>query len=497
LTLPPDSIEEKNRPDWLAPSVLPRSLHPLFEMRPRTAFALAALLVLAIAYVDLIVEENVSIGIVFLIPIMLASIHLNRWQVVLVALLCAIVRETVAPFAWQLHFETRMASVIVTFLAGGLFASEVGRNRRIVLRSLTEIEEQIHRRYEAEAQLRSLVESSPAAIINVNSDGVVDLANQAAHSLLGVEPGKLPGRPIAHFLPLLSDMLARAADAVPLRTATSCRGLRASGESFLAYAWFATYPTRTGHRLSAIVTDSSDELRDWQQTSLETLLRSTRVLVGSVSHEIRNMCAAINVANTNLGRLPTVAGTEDYQAMQMLVQGLSRLAAYELQTSSEAEVGTLSVTQLLEEFRIIVDPTIEAAGVPLDIQAPALLPLADGDRHGLLQVLLNLTRNSLRVLQGHPDPALHLQVAQDGEWVYLRFIDNGPGVPDSSRLFQPFQSGADAVGLGLFVSRSIVRGCGGELYHEPTGSGCAMCIRLRCSDPDPSAGDLDHTELHA
>lgn len=492
----PVSTEDRSRLEWLGLSLFPRTLKPLFEMSPKLAFAISGLLLLALVYVDLIVEENVSIGIVFLIPIMLASIHLNPWQVVLLAVFSAVLRETVAPFAWQAHFESRLLSVLVTFLAGGLFASEVGRNRRLVLRSLSEIEEQIHRRYEAEAQLRSLIESSPAAIITVDSAGLIDLANLAAHDLLKVESGQLKGQPISLYIPMFAEVLEGASGSATLRTATTCRGTRSNGENFLAYAWFAAFPTRSGNRLSAIVTDSSEELRDWQQTSLETLLRSTRVLVGSVSHEIRNMCAAMSMAHANLGRLPGVAESEDYQALQMLTQGLSRLATYELQTSSDSDVGTLSVGQLIEEFRIVVDPMIESAGVRLSVDMPSALPMADGDRHGLLQVLLNLSRNSLRVLEGSAAAAIRLAAEASDDWIYLRFSDNGPGVASPDRLFQPFQSGADAVGLGLFISRSIVRGCGGELYHEPSPQGCTMCIRLRIAEDPRISGEYDQTELH-
>lgn len=66
-----------------------------------------------------------------------------------------------------------------------------------------------------------------------------------------------------------------------------------------------------------------------------------------------------------------------------------------------------------------------------------------------------------------------------GDAVLLRLTDSGDGVAHPERLFQPFQQGADAVGLGLFVSRAIVRACDGELYHEPSPSGCTMCFRLK------------------
>lgn len=475
---------------------LHRSLAWIFDTPARVMLPAAAAITALIVFVDLLIEENASIGVLFLIPIMLASIHLNRWQVVTAAAICAVIRESCSPFAWESHFQSRLVSVLVSFVAGGLFALEMARNRSLIKSHFLQLREQIRRRLDAEAQLRAIIESSPAAILTLDRNGRVDLANQAADTLFCLQPGQLRGRPVSDYLPMLGDIHLQMTDARPLRTATNCRGHRANGESFLACVWFATLPTESGTRLAAIITDSSEELRDWQHTSLETLLRSTRVLVGSVSHEIRNICAAIAVAHANLGRLSGVAQAEDYEALGMLTQTLSRVAAFELGSSHEAEIGTLSVHHLVEEFRIVVDPLLEAEGVVLTLDMPAALPPVRGERHGLLQVLLNLTRNSIRALKAQPDRRLRLGSESLGGVVMLRLCDNGPGVPAPDRLFQPFQNGADAVGLGLFISRSIVRGFNGELYHEPSREGCTMCIRLEAVPDSETVADFDTSELH-
>jgi C4-dicarboxylate-specific signal transduction histidine kinase len=62
--------------------------------------------------------------------------------------------------------------------------------------------------------------------------------------------------------------------------------------------------------------------------------------------------------------------------------------------------------------------------------------------------------------------------------VSIRVTDNGPGVADPRSLFQPLQKGADATGLGLYLSRAFLRSFRGELRHEPVESGCAFVIEL-------------------
>jgi two-component system, LuxR family, sensor kinase FixL len=60
----------------------------------------------------------------------------------------------------------------------------------------------------------------------------------------------------------------------------------------------------------------------------------------------------------------------------------------------------------------------------------------------------------------------------------LRFEDTGVGVSEPENLFKPFQQGADATGLGLYVSRAILRSCGGELNFEPRNEGCCFAVSL-------------------
>jgi signal transduction histidine kinase len=60
----------------------------------------------------------------------------------------------------------------------------------------------------------------------------------------------------------------------------------------------------------------------------------------------------------------------------------------------------------------------------------------------------------------------------------VRFQDTGPGITEPARLFAPFQPGADGSGLGLYVSRAVVRSYGGELRFEPQDSGACFRVEI-------------------
>ena len=438
------------------------------------------LFIVCVAFLDSVVHNDVSFGSLYLIPIILVGLHLGSWQTLLVCAVCTLLRETFYPSPWSPDFEARMATSLIAYCAAGLFARQVSINRAQSSRYLEEVREQVELRREAENQLRSLIETSPAAIFTVSTDGLIQLANHAAHELLQVPASSLIGSSIGDYLPMIRD-LVEDEQTLPYRTVTHCRGRKADGESFLAGVWFSTYPSRTGNRLAAIVTDTSEDLREWQERSLENLMRSTRVLVGSVSHEIRNLCAAINVVQRNLGRIPGVAGSEDFAALATLAQGLARVATVELQSAGESEHEAVNLASVLDELRIIVEPSFSGDGMALRWEIQSGLPMVSGDHHGLLQVFLNLARNSRRVMKSSPHKELIIRTKVEPETVSVIFTDSGPGISHPERLFQPFQEGADVVGLGLFVSRAIVRGCGGELFHSPDSPGCTMIVQLHAA----------------
>src|SRR5262249_41973485 len=84
-----------------------------------------------------------------------------------------------------------------------------------------------------------------------------------------------------------------------------------------------------------------------------------------------------------------------------------------------------------------------------------------------------------------------------GEWVQLQVRDNGPGIPPEKieEVFRPFVStkGSKGTGLGLAVSRKILREHGGDVVVESVvGKGSLFRLRLpmRCS----SGGDGSTTQ---
>jgi two-component system sensor kinase FixL len=308
---------------------------------------LAGLLVVVIAIADWRTTPYFSIGFLYLFPIMLAAGFLSRVQIVSLAILCAVLQEEFSNLP-SVDAIPRLILTCAGFVGTGLFISELIRNRRMALDSLQQVENQIQLRQDAEEQLQVLVESSPAAIVTVDFEGRILLANEAAQQLLAPDGQRLPGQQVGSYLPaLLTAVQSRRPQA--FRTTIQCRGQRSTGEVFLAGVWFSTYSTRSGKRLAAIAVDLSEDLRNREDLSLDSLLKNTRILMSAVSHEVRNLCGAALVVHKNLARVRALDGNADFDALGTLIEGLEKLSALELRTPSEQ--GTRQTNRRVDDVR--------------------------------------------------------------------------------------------------------------------------------------------------
>jgi len=436
----------------------------------------ASFLTAAIAVVDWWATHYISLGFLYLFPIIIVGGFLSRPQIVGVALVCAGLQEAFSNLP-ENEAVVRLVFSSVGFIGTGLLVSEMVRNRRIVLRHVEELEDQVKLRRDLEEQLRALVESSPAAIVTIDSDGKVVLANEAANQLLAQGGSPLQGQAIRCYLPALETVLKTQSSRAS-RTTLQCTGKRSDGEVFLAGVWFSTYGTISGPRLAAIVVDLSEDLRNREELSLDHLLKNTRILMSTVAHEIRNLSGAVLVVHKNLSRIKELETNEDFRALGGLLQSLERISALELGTSPAQNGEVVELNSVLDELRILIETTYHESEINVEWEIQEPLPLVWADRYGLVQVFLNLAKNSQRAMMSTETKRLHIAACEEDGKVAIRFEDTGIGVASPENLFRPFQRGAQSSGLGLYVSRAIMRSFGGELAHEPRSEGSCFVVVL-------------------
>lgn len=256
------------------------SLERLWNERNRyPVLIISGIFVVVIAIVDWWTKPYVSLGFLYLFPIMFAAAFLPRWLVALIGFVCAVLAER---FSALEPSSVRLSFMALALVGCGLFVAELVRNRRLSLAS--------------QARLKVLVETSPAAIVTVDERGFIELANAAALELLNPRAGNLIGEPIAAFLPELHHAL-RWEEAAQFRASMQCRGHRGNGEAFTADVWFSTYKEGKNPKLAAIIADVSEEA------------------------EIGLGAAALNAPSD--GREVTGLNGRETDVLRLLVQGLA------------------------------------------------------------------------------------------------------------------------------------------------------------------------------
>ena len=432
-----------------------------------------------IALVDWYTRPFISIGFLYLFPIFLISGIFKRWQIVASAIACAALQELFSnlPLGYAIP---RLAFSFVGFVGTGLFLFELLRNRRIVLAHMDEIENQNRQRRAAEEQLRILVNSSPAAILTVGPSGEILLVNEAAQELFNPEDGDLRGQSIGKYIPALCTAL-QSGQSRHYRTAIQCRAQRADGKPFLAGTWFSTYRAESGgSKLAAIVVDLSEELTNREDLSLDFLLKNARILMSAVSHEIRNLAGAALVFHQNLSRIEALKGNEDFEALGTLIHGLEKLSSMELTpTASEPQRQAAELAPVLDELRVLIETVCRDSDIELDWTATDQSRSVWADHYGLVQVFLNLVKNSRRALESATEKRIKISTVHDERSVVIRFEDTGPGISDPQSLFRAFQRDAEASGLGLYISRALMKSFGGDLSFERAGRGCTFVVTLQ------------------
>jgi two-component system sensor kinase FixL len=432
---------------------------------------LAAGLIGFVALVDWRVELDVAFGFLYVFPLILLGTVLPRWQIVVVAVVCTALADLFDPYPFIPAVSVPHDILVFISLAGtGLFAHAVTRSRRLAT--------------EAEEQFEFLVKTIPAAILTMADDGEMLLANAAAHRLFRAQPDGLPGRNIRAYIPALARLPSLAGNGRTLQSAMQCRGVRATGEGFLADVFFARYQTALGPRIAAVIIDVSEALRERELSGLDQLMAGSRILIGAIFHEVRNVSSAIAINYETLVRTGQLGGNKNVEAIGALVGTLSRIAAAELQQKAkDPEAISVDLAEVLADLRLVLDPYGEEAGIEMHWAIPAGLPPVWTDRHRLLQVLLNLVRNSERALASREVKRIDVNASVADDVVSIRVTDTGPGLPSTEHLFEPFQQGADATGLGLYLSRALLRSFRGDLRYDSTVPGCSFVIELMVARP--------------
>jgi len=227
--------------------------------------------------------------------------------------------------------------------------------------------------------------------------------------------------------------------------------------------------------------------------SLEEAETLRRKLVADVAHELRNPLAAARAQAEGMTEGVIAVSTE---RLDSLVDDLKHLSVLidDLQELAIADAGRLRYDMAVVDLGAVVEQESQrarpllAAGVELVIRLSAERLEVEGDERRLAQVVRNLLSNAARHTE-HGTVTVEL-VSVDHR-AQVRVKDTGAGIPeeDLAHIFERFYRADTAraahtggAGLGLAISRSIIRDHGGEIFAESTpGQGATIGFSLPLS----------------
>jgi two-component system sensor histidine kinase KdpD len=260
-------------------------------------------------------------------------------------------------------------------------------------------------------------------------------------------------------------------------------------------------------RLVLVRRAAEEELRVRRQEELD---RRKAEFLSQVAHDLQTPLTSILWSSQNL--LDGIAGPLAPEAaaavgsIRAAGSHLSRLVS-NLVALARLDEGALTLSPepvpllgSLAEARTALLPLAEARAVRIELagnaEAPSWPP-ARSDRDGLMKIAINLLDNAIKYAPAGSTITLRLDRPAPG-WLSFAVEDRGPGVPVAhrERIFERYARGPAApdgarrgFGLGLFVARAYLEGCGGSItLTETCGGGATFTCTLR--EFGPSAGEV-------
>jgi two-component system NtrC family sensor kinase len=401
-----------------------------------------------------------------------------------------------------------------------------GRDLTELKRHELELAEKLAALQASEALKSAIVDHALVALISADAQGHIVEFNPSAEAMFGHQRAEVVGRPVSEILlperfrGLHEQGLQRLAAGEPPRVLgkrmEELQALRADGSEFPIemVLWRSDVEGHVFYTASIVDLTEKRNAAQEIERQREALRQSDKLsamgsLLAGVAHELNNPLAIVMGRATLLeSKCADGALRADAQRIRAAAERCGRIVRTFLDMARQKPVQqrNVRINDMVRGAVDLLQYNLRTAGVDVELRLAEGLPEALADADQLGQVVLNLLVNAQQALSDTQRPrrvlietGLEPLRETRAPRVWLRVADNGPGVSDEHRphIFSSFfttKSAGVGTGLGLSVSRSVVREHGGDLWLEPRsplgGASFRMSVPLSPSPLEPEPAPL-------
>jgi two-component system sensor kinase FixL len=352
----------------------------------------------------------------------------------------------------------------------------------------------ITERKQAEEQFRLVVEAAPSAMIMVNTEGRITLANTQAEAVFGYAREELIGQPIEMLVPErfrsqhVGDRQGYHGDARArsMGAGRELFGRRKDGSEIPIEIGLNPIHTSEGLFVLASIIDISQRKRAELQAARQRneMAHLSRVstlgeLSGSIAHELNLPLSAI-LCNAQAAQRMLANGQADLAEVREILDDIvtedkrageviHRLRQW--LKKGEVQQHSVRINEVVEDVLKLIRSDLVNQKVTVNCELARHLPDVTGDPVQLQQVLLNLVVNACDAMVECSTPERRLLIRTRTEngssAVLVSVTDRGSSIPEEKmeQIFEPFfTTKAKGMGLGLSVCRTIIAAHRGKLW---------------------------------